>query len=233
MKERHLVAIGGGSLATREHRNPLDRYCLELTGKTAARVCYVGTASGDRPDRFEEFKTAWNGLAAEVSELSLFHPHTRDIRGFLLGQDLIWVGGGNTRNLLLLWAAWGVDTALREAWETGVVLAGSSAGGLCWYEDGLTDSFGPGYEPLSCLGWRSGSFCPHWDGEPERQNRYLSLVRDGILHPGWAVDEMVGLHYADDALARIVSGREGAGAYRVSRQEEGVQVEPHPATLLP
>lgn len=233
MPERHIVAAGGGSAESREGQKALSRYILEVSGKSTPRLAYLGTASGDCAERFGEMKTAWEELGAVPARLSLFSPHTREIREFLLDQDVIWVGGGNTRNLLVLWREWGVDRFLYEAWERGIVLAGSSAGGLCWFDSGLTDSWGPGYEPLSCLGWLAGSFCPHWDGEAERQPRYQNLLLDGTLPAGYAVDEMVGLHYAGTTLQRIVSGRPDGRAFRAAADEGRVTFEPLRVDVLP
>ncbi len=231
MPERHILAIGGGSEETRSYREALDRYTLDLTGKSRARLAYLGTASGDCADRFREMKDRWAELGVEATHMSLFSPHTREIREFLLDQDIIWVGGGNTRNLLVLWRTCGVDGFLQEAWERGIVLAGSSAGGLCWFDSGVTDSWGPGYEPLQCLGWLGGSFCPHWDGEAERQPRYKGLLLDGTLPAGYAVAEMVGLHYVGTSMTRVVSARQGATAYRAWVQDGDVKLDPLPADV--
>lgn len=233
MPERHIVAVGGGSAASREAQEVLFRYILDISGKAAPHLAYLGTASGDCAERFGEMKTFWEDLGAEPAHLSLFSPHTREIREFLLDQDVIFVGGGNTRNLLVLWREWGIDRFLREAWDRGIVLAGSSAGGLCWFDSGVTDSWGPGYEPLTCLGWLSGSFCPHWDGEAERQPRYRHLLQEGTLPAGYAVDEMVGLHYVGTTLSRIVTGRPDGRAFRAAAEDGRVTFDPLTVDVLP
>jgi peptidase E len=130
------------------------------------------------------------------------------------GQDIVYVGGGSMRNLLALWRAHGLDDLLRDAWRRGVVLAGLSAGAMCWFEGGITCSSGDP-EPLAGLGLLDGSLTVHADGEPERLPRWLACVRDGSLPAGWALDDGVGLLFADRHLTNLVSSRPGAGAMRV------------------
>jgi peptidase E len=155
------------------------------------------------------------------------------IREHLLAQDAIYVSGGNTANMLAVWAVHGVDAALRGAWESGVVLGGPSAGGICWFEAGVTDSFGPELAPLAGgLGFLPGSFCPHYDAEPARRPTYERLIGDG-LPPGYAADDAVGLHFVGGELAEVVTEREGATAYRVEPAAGGQVAElPLSARLL-
>ena len=138
----------------------------------------------------------------------------------MLGQDVIYVGGGNTANMLAVWRVHGMDAALREAWEQGVVLCGSSAGMICWFEAGLTDSFGPQLEGMrDGLGFLPGSACPHYDGEELRRPRYRELV-DGGFPAGYAAEDGVGLHFVGTELAEVVAAEPGKRAYRVERGSE-------------
>ena len=132
---------------------------------------------------------------------------------------MINVGGGNTANMLAIWRVHGIDTLLREAWENGVVLCGASAGMICWFEAGVTDSFGPQLEGMDCLGFLPGSACPHYDGEEQRRPRYRELI-DGGFREGIAADDGVGLHYVGTELVEAVTCRPGAAAYRVTRDGE-------------
>src|SRR5919198_619156 len=147
-------------------------------------------------------------------------PTLRDIRHFLLAQDVLYVGGGNTANMLAIWRVHGVDAVLREAWERGIVLAGISAGSICWFEAGVTDSFGEELAPLSCLGFLSGSNCPHYDSEPQRRPAYRRLVDAGELPPGLAAEDGVGLHFVGTELAEAISARSNARAFRVGAGTE-------------
>jgi dipeptidase E len=154
--------------------------------------------------------------------LPLFRTSIADIDSFLAVQDLIFVGGGNTRNMLLLWHAWGVDTALQHAWNNGVILAGVSAGAICWFEGGLTDSFPGLLRPLPGLSWLRGSFCPHYDSEPGRRSAFQEAIASGALPAGYAVDDDVALHFSDGRLVTTCSSEPGRMARYVSLNEGNV-----------
>jgi dipeptidase E len=206
--ERQIVAIGGGKFCAE-----LARFLVELTGRERPRVLYIGTAMAEDAasallmyDRF--------GPHVEVSRLEFFPWPPDDLRSTVLDQDLIFVGGGNTANMLAIWRVHGVDELLREALERGIVLSGSSAGGICWFEHGVTDSFGPQLDRMECLAFLPGSFCPHWDDEELRKPRYRELLSDG-LPGGYAADSGVGLRFVDGELREVVACDEGSAAYRV------------------
>ena len=141
------------------------------------------------------------------------------LRDLILSQDAISVSGGNTANLLAIWKVHGIDVLMREAWESGVILWGASAGMICWFEHGVTDSFGPQLGALDCLGFLPGSACPHYDGEELRRPRYRQLI-DGGLAEGIAADDGVAVNYRGAEIVEIVSCRPGAAAYRVSAEGE-------------
>jgi dipeptidase E len=218
---RHIVGLGGGG--TDEQIDLLFTYVLALTGKDRPRVLLVPTASAEGNDFIAWFYEC-NAPRAEVSVLRTFPWPPADLRAAILSQDAIFVGGGNTANMLAIWRVHGIDTLMREAWEQGVVLAGWSAGMICWFEHGITDSFGPQLESMECLGFLSGSACPHYDGEELRRPRYRELLQGG-LPAGLAADDGVGLHFEGTELAEVVSARAGASAYRVTADGE-VAIEP-------
>jgi peptidase E len=135
----------------------------------------------------------------------------------LLAQDVIYVGGGSTANMLAVWHVHGVDRVMAEAWERGIVLTGASAGAICWFEDGVTDSFSPSLDALGDgLGFLAGSFCPHWDSEELRKPVYHELVDSGRLVPGIAADDYAGPVFEGTELIGVVRSRPGAGVYRVA-----------------
>ena len=219
--ERHIVAIGGAGLSV-EDGLQLERYALGLAKKDRPRVCYIGTASADREEGRERFYNAMSILGAEASHLALLpNPNTADPASVLLKQDVIYVGGGNSKNLMALWQAWGIDHLVRAAWEAGTVLAGVSAGSLCWFEEGTTDSVPGKLTAYQYLGFLSGSHCPHYDSEPERRPLYRRLVGAGLMLPGYAADDGVGLHFAGTEIHRIVSSRPDARGWRMERDENG------------
>jgi peptidase E len=218
MHEPQIVGLGGHG-DTPEQTRRLMRHVLSLTGKGEPRVMHVPTAVGDAAESIVAFYERCAGLG-ELSHLRFFPFPPAGLRELVLAQDAISVGGGNTANMLAVWRVHGLDRILREAWERGVLLFGASAGMICWFEAGVTDSFGPQLEGMrDGLGLLAGSACPHYDGEELRRPRYLELVHDGFP-PGVAADDGVGLHYVGTELREVVTCRPGAAAYRVTRAGE-------------
>ena len=220
MVDRHIVALGGGGFSEAGRVTPLDRFVLDLSASDRPRVCFVPTASGDSAWYVERFYGAFTRIECRPSHLPLFSPAYPELPGALLDQDVIYVGGGSTANLLAIWRLHGVDDLLREAWERGVVLCGMSAGSLCWFEGGVTDSFGPLRPLADGLGLVRGTNCPHYDSEPERRPTYRHAVADGTLGAGIAADDGVALHFVGTKLVEAVTCRPGASAYRVTREGE-------------
>jgi dipeptidase E len=216
-RERHIVGLGGGG-ETDEQTELLHDYVLALTGRARPRVLFVPTAAADDASYALYFYERF-ARRTEARTLTTFPWPPENLRELILEQDAIYVSGGNTANMLAIWRVHGIDRLMREAWENGVVLFGSSAGMICWFEAGVTDSFGPGLAGLDCLGFLPGSACPHYDGEERRRPRYRALVADGFPE-GVAADDGVGLHYVGTELREIVTCRPGAAAYRVTRDGE-------------
>jgi dipeptidase E len=216
VNERLIFAMGGGGF-TMEPSNPLlDDYVLALARASRPRVLFLPTASGDTLDQMNSFRARFAGRACIPEQLSLFRLHgaKRSLEEIVLAQDIVYVGGGSMRNMLAIWRAHGLDHILVDAWRRGIVLAGLSAGAMCWFEGGITRSSGPP-EPLPAFGLLAGSLTVHADGEPERLPVWLRSVRDGTLPGGWALDDGVGLLFRGRALECAVSSRPGAGAQRV------------------
>ena len=212
MAERQIVACGGFAVGT-----ALFDFALGLA--RGRRVLYVPTASMEDPGGIVRIYEALRGTA-EVTHLRFNPWPPEDLRDIVLGHDLIYVGGGNTANMLAVWRVHGFDDVLREAWDTGIVLSGSSAGMICWFEAGVTDSFGAQLDGMrDGLGFLHGSACPHYDGEELRRPRYRELV-DGGFPAGYAADDGVGLHFVGTELREVVTLREGATAYRVEPDSE-------------
>jgi dipeptidase E len=219
MDPRQIVGIGGFP-----HDSTLDYVLSCARGR---QLLYVPTATMESAAGTLGMYDVLRGRA-DVSHL-LFHPWPpTDLRALALEQDVIFVGGGNTANMLAIWRTHGFDAVLREAWESGVVLAGWSAGMICWYEAGVTDSFGPQLAGLhDGLGFLPGSACPHYDGEERRRPVYSSLVADGFP-AGLALDDAAAAHYVGTELVEVVVSSEAAAGYRVGPDGE----ERLPARLL-
>ncbi len=215
-EQRLIFAMGGGGF-TMEPANPLlDDYVLTLTDAREPRVLFLPTASGDTTAQINAFYARFGGRACVPTHISLFRlgDLERPLQEIVLEQDIVYVGGGSMRNLLAIWSAHGLDELLIHAWRRGTVLAGISAGAMCWFEGGVTCSSGAP-EPMAGLGLLEGSLTVHADGEPERLPVWLKSVREGALPGGWAADDGVGLLFRGQRLARVVSSRPGADAQRV------------------
>ena len=236
MLGRPIMVIGGGAFGIDTRRGALEDHWLALArwvnGRDRPRVCLIATASGDADAVIEHFHDVV-GDAAETSHLALFDRTVEDIEGSLLAQDAVYVAGGNTASMLAVWRAHGVDAALRRAHEAGVLLAGRSAGGLCWFEGGTTDSFGPRLAALTDgLTLIPGSHCPHYDGELERRPTYQAMVGRGELPGGIAIDDFAAAVFDGPELVEVVAAREGPAAYRVERGAGGAIETILPARVL-
>jgi dipeptidase E len=190
------------------------------------RVLYVPTASAENAPGTLSWYERLHGHA-ELTHLSFFPWPPDDLRALVLAHDVLLVSGGNTANALAIWRLHGFDEILREAWQQGILLTGWSAGMICWFEQGVTDSFGPELASMECLGLLPGSACPHYDGEERRRPVYARLVADGLA-PGIAADDDVGVHFVGTELREVVTSRDGATAYRVTADGE----EPLEARVL-
>jgi dipeptidase E len=227
---RQIVAMGGGSFSVEPDGSLLDAYVLELTSKPWPKICFLPTASGDSPVYITKFYEAF-GERAEASHACLFGRPRTDLANLLTRQDVIYVGGGNTANMLAIWRVHGVDRMLRQAWEQGVILTGVSAGMICWFEAGVTDSFGPLAALRDGLGFLPGTACPHYDGEKDRRPTYHRLVGAGFP-AGYAADDGAALHFVDTKLEACLASRPEARVYRVQAENGAVREAAIPVRRL-
>jgi len=229
MRGMRILATSGGFLPSavgpfQWRRGPLVEHAIALAGRPERpRICHIGTAHGDSVNGVAGFYRAFAGSDARASHLELFSmPNVDDVRAHLLSQDVIWVGGGSVANLLAVWRVHGLDAIMRECWEAGIVLAGVSAGSICWHVGGTTDSFGPKLRAvtngLAFLPYGNGV---HYDSEAERRPLLHQLVADGTLPTSYATDDGVGLVYDGVELVDVVADRPGVAAYLVERTASG------------
>lgn len=215
--KRVIFAMGGWKTA--KDALPLMRAFVALTGKPNPKVCLLPTAAGDSAESIVSWYDLMNQLECRPRHLRLFQPSkVQDFEEVLLDMDAIFVGGGNTLNMLAIWKEQGIDKVLHKAWQKGIVLGGASAGAICWFEQGCTDSRPGKLTGMACLGWLPGSACPHFDLE-KRRSAYHELVLAGELKDGIACDEGVGVVYEGEKLVRVVSSLPKARAYAVHRQD--------------
>ena len=213
-----IIGLGGGGY-TDEQQKKLRDYVVDHSRADRPKLCFVPTAVGDQTEGIVRFYEQWHGHG-ELAHVKFFPYPPPDLRDFVLAQDVLVVSGGNTANLLAIWRVHGFDAIVREAWESGVLLTGGSAGMICWYEACVTDSFGPQLDGLrDGLGFLAGSACPHYDGEERRRPVYTRLVAEGFP-AGIAADDGVALRYEGTELAEVATVRAGATAYRVDADGE-------------
>jgi len=210
------ILIAGGGFGTE-----FIRYMAALTGKERPRICYLPTASADR----ESGSIGWYEHCAPLDVIPFVQPSfissyrmTQTWAEVLLSMDAIVASGGNTLNQQAIWKVQGIDEALREAWDRGIVLGGASAGSLCWFEEGTTDSRPKELTKIECLGFLKGSHSPHYDGEGQRRPTYQRLILSGELKPGYACDNDAGIYFEDNEVRRVVATRADARVYYVSVQ---------------
>jgi peptidase E len=237
--EPTILATSGGlrfGSRTRYALGPLIHFAIELSGVTGRpRICVLDTAGGDQRWAQAFFAEAGEAAGVTVRFLNVYPmPNVEDPEGFVLDHDVVWVGGGSVANLLALWRLHGYDEVMATAWRSGVVLAGVSAGSICWHLGGTTDSFGPTLRPVTNgLGLLPFSNGVHYDSEPERRPLFQRLIADGVLPDGYATDDGVGLLYRSTAMVEAVTELTGKGAYAVRRSADRAVEERIEPRLLP
>jgi len=215
--KRQVIAMGGGGFSMEPDNLLLDRYIIKQARKTRPSVCFLPHATDDAVRYTFKFFKAFTQLDAKLTHLSLFNPETADLESFLMEQDVIYVGGGNTKSMVALWREWNLHHFLRKAYENGIVLAGISAGANCWFEQCITDSVPGQFSTLSCLGIIRGSFCPHYDGEVERRPSLHKLLSENKIVSGYAADDGAAAHFTNGEFACAVSSRPHAKVYKVGK----------------
>lgn len=226
---RQILIAGGG------FRTDFIRYLAGLTGRDRPRICYLPTAVGDEQAAMLRWYEMCAPLNVEPHAQPCFissYTMDRSWRDVLLSMDGIVASGGNTLNQQAIWRAQGIDQVLREAWDMGIVLGGSSAGSLCWFEEGTTDSRPQEVGKVECLGFLKGSHSPHYDGEEVRRPTYHRMIASGELKPGYACDNDAGIHFVDNEVRRVVKTREDAAVYYVSVQDGSVVETELPAEMI-
>jgi peptidase E len=234
---RRILAMGGGgfTMPEHDHSDALDRFVLSLTGKEVPRICFLPTASGDPREQVTRFQERFSQWPCEPSILSLFHlgRDRIDPIAHILSQDALYIGGGSMRNMLAIWREHGIEDAMRTAWERGIVLAGLSAGAMCWFEGGVSMS-GGAPEVVKGIGLLPGSMSVHMHGEPERFPVYEEAVATGALPAGFAADDAAAVVFHGTQLAECVAARSDARVMRIEADGNGGVVQiPQRVRLLP
>lgn len=224
---KQIIAIGGGGFSSFGNYSPknllIEEYILKQTGKTRPSICFIPTASGEAPKYIIDFYRAFGTFDCRASHFSLFDLPTADIEAFFLEKDIIYVGGGNTKSMLALWKEWKLDQHLKKAYEHGVVLSGISAGANCWFDECITDSIPGELTSLKCLGFLTGSCCPHYDSEEKRKPSYQALIQSSQISNGIAIDDHTAVHYINGELVKVIRANEQGRAYLLSKGANNIQ----------
>jgi peptidase E len=232
-KPRQIFGVGGGFLVQPYETPLLQRHLLTLSPAKTPRICFLGAAVGENPSALEAFDRQMEQHDCRLFHFNIFAPTTLDFADYLMGMDIIYVNGGATKNLIALWREWNFDAALHKAYEAGVVLSGESAGLICWYQSGLTDSYPPQLMPVKALGLIEGSSCPHYDMRFDRPTKFRQFIASGELDsPGLGLDQQTAVHYIDGQIHEIVSAKKGSGGHRLTRTATGFDEVALPARYL-
>ena len=211
---RQIIAIGGGGFGREIGDLLIEKYIKDQSPADIPKICFIPTATGDDQGYIDNFYKAFDSLGCSTSHINLFK-RTIDLRSHIFEQDIIYVGGGNTKSMLAVWKDWDLDIILKEAYEKGVIMSGVSAGAICWFEKGITDSWSDHQATLDCLGFVKGICCPHYDEEPER----IPYVKKSLLGEDFksclAVEGYAALHLVDDTPKYSVSFKAGTNCHNV------------------
>ena len=211
-----IIALGGGGFSMEPDNLALDRYILSCWNGSTPRVCFIPTAVSDSPDYIDRFYRAFETLPCRPTHLALSDPQSPDPIRAVAENDIFYVSGGNTREMLAIWRERGLDLALKGAWETGKILCGISAGAICWFGQAISDSVVQGeLHPLDCLGWLTGTASPHYD-EPGRRETFHRCLSSGHVNAGFGIDNSAALHFEGTQLVKVVASKPGAFVYRVT-----------------
>ena len=213
--KKQIIAIGGGGFGRNPTKLDLENYILKQSNSSKPNICFIPTATGDDKSYIVNFYKAFNKLNCNPVHLELF-TRTPDLNSFINSQDVVFVGGGNTKSMLAVWNDWGLSDLLRQAYKNGIILAGVSAGAICWFNKGITDSHEDSLKVMPCLGLFNENCCPHYDEEQERRPALHKFLINSELATCLAIEGGCALHCIDDSIKQAVSFVSKKKAYQVT-----------------
>ena len=212
---RQVIAIGGGGFGRTQESNLIEQYILDQTSKTKPKICFIPTATGDLDSYIVNFYSVFTKLKCEPSHISFFK-RTIDLQAHIQKQDAIFVGGGNTKSMLAVWRDWGLDLILKDAYDRGVVMSGVSAGAICWFEGGLTDSWASDLKMMECMNFIPGNCAPHYDEEPERRPATKKFLENKSIDFMYGIEGGAALHFIDEMPNSTIRFKKNKNAYKVT-----------------
>jgi len=229
--KKQIIAIGGGGFGRSPGEGVIEKYILDQSDKEKPHICFIPTATGDNEAYKVNYYSTFSKLNCSPVHLDFFK-RTPDLEELIKHQDIIFVGGGNTKSMLAVWKDWGLDLILKEAYERGVIMCGVSAGAICWFEEGVTDSWSEELKVMDCLGFVKGACCPHYDEEPQRRPSLSKFLTEGVMQSCYAVDGGCALHIENEEEYKAVVFAKDKNAYCVDLENDEVKEEPYPRTEI-
>ena len=224
--KKQIIAIGGGGFGRTPGEGLIEKYILDQSEKDVPNICFIPTATGDNEAYKVNYYSTFSKLECSPSHLDFFK-RTPDLKELILKQDVIFVGGGNTKSMLAVWKDWGLDLLLKEAYEKGVIMSGVSAGAICWFDQGITDSWAEDLKVMDCLGFIEGACCPHYDEEPQRKPSLNKFITEKVLKSCYAVDGGCALHIEDEKEFKSVVFSENKNSFLVEMKDNKVAEKPY------
>lgn len=221
IKERNIIAIGGGGFGRNPGEGIIEEYILNQTKKKRPNICFIPTATGDNEAYKVNYYATFSKLNCNPTHLDFFK-RTPDLKRLIADQDVIFVGGGNTKSMLAVWREWQLDKILKKAYKNGTVMSGVSAGAICWFQNGITDSWDSNLQIMPCMNFVKGTCCPHYDEEPERKPTVKELISKNKVKRIYAVDGGAALHIKNEKNFKSVSFKNYKNAYEVTLDKNNV-----------
>ena len=228
---RQVIAIGGGGFGRTQESNLIEQYILDQTSKTKPKICFIPTATGDLDSYIVNFYSVFTKLKCEPSHISFFK-RTMDLQAHIQKQDAIFVGGGNTKSMLAVWRDWGLDLILKDAYLRGVVMSGVSAGAICWFEAGLTDSWASDLKMMECMNFIPGNCAPHYDEEPERRPATKKFLENKSIDFMYGIEGGAALHFVDEIPNSTIQFKKNKYAYKVTLDGNKINESPYKSLKL-
>jgi len=216
--KKQIIAIGGGGFGRTPGEGLIEKYILDQSEKDVPNICFIPTATGDNEAYKVNYYSTFSKLDCSPSHLDFFK-RTPDLKELILKQDIIFVGGGNTKSMLAVWKDWGLDVLLKEAYNKGVIMSGVSAGAICWFNQGITDSWSEELKLMDCLGFLGGACCPHYDEEPQRKPALKKFLSDGKINSCYAVDGGCALHIQEEKEFKSIVFSENKNSFFVELKD--------------
>ena len=223
--DRQIIAIGGGGFGRHPGVGIIEKYILQQSDKEKPNICFIPTATGDSDSYKVSYYATLNKLNCNPTHLDFFK-RTPNLEELIKNQDIIFVGGGNTKSMLSVWKEWGLDTILKKAYLEGTIMSGVSAGAICWFEKGVTDSWADKLNIIECLNFTKGNCCPHYDEESERKPSLSNFIHENLFSDCYAIDGGCALHVKNDASYKAISVMDGKNSVVVKKENGEIKEQP-------